>query len=249
MASPVWQYYKVSEKDNTFAVCNVCSKVVPRGGTHPRSFNTTNLIRHLKACHIKEFEEFTKLASAKADKDNERATSSQTPLTQLTVTETLNRHQPYSNDNKRRKELNAKVMEFICLDQQPLSVVEDAGFKRLVSCLDPRYTLPGRKYLTDVCLLELYQNVYMHINSLMKDNIKAVNFTSDIWSLSVCPMSMLSLTAQFINKNFELTKVVLHSQEFPGSHTAEALVAAFTDMFKRLKTLVPGVQRHLGMLG
>ena len=64
----------------------------------------------------------------------------------------------------------------------------------------------------------------------MKDNIKAVSFTSDIWSSSVCPMSMLSLTAQFINKNFELTKVVLH--KFPGSHTAEALAAAFTDMFK-----------------
>ena len=232
MASTVWQFYKVSEKDNKFAVCNVCSKVVPRGGTRQRGFNTTNLIRHLKACHIKEFEEFSKLASVKADKDKERATSSQTPLTQLTVTETLKRQQPYSNDNKRRKELNAKVMEFICLDQQPLSVVEDAGFKRLVSCLDPRYTLPGRKYLTDVCLPELYRNVYTHIESLMKDNIRAVSFTSDIWSSSVCPVSMLSLTAQFINEHFELTKVVLHSQEFPGSHTAEALAAAFTDMFQ-----------------
>ena len=72
MASPVWQYYKVSEKDNKFVVCNV------RGGTHQRGFNTTKLIRHLKACHINEFEGFTKLASAKAEKDNERATSSQT---------------------------------------------------------------------------------------------------------------------------------------------------------------------------
>lgn len=141
------------------------------------------------------------MASVKADKDKERATASQTPPTQLTVTETLKRQQPYSNDNKRRKELNAKVMEFICLDQQPLSAVEDAGFKRLVSCLDPRYTLPGRKYLTDVCLPELYRNVYTHIESLMKDNIRAVSFTSDIWSSSVCPVSMLSLTAQFIKQH------------------------------------------------
>ena len=37
---------------------------------------------------------------------------------------------------------------------------------------------------------------------------------------------------QFINENFELTKVVLHSQEFPGSHTAEALAVAFRDMFQ-----------------
>lgn len=33
---------------------------------------------------------------------------------------------------------------------------------------------------------------------------------------------------QVINQNFELYKVVLHSQEFSGSHTAEALAAAFS---------------------
>lgn len=41
-------------------------------------------------------------------------------------------------------------------------------------------------------------------------------------------MCMLSLTTQVINQNFELHKVVLHSQEFSGSHTAEALAAAFS---------------------
>ncbi|XP_023805814.1 zinc finger BED domain-containing protein 4-like [Oryzias latipes] len=123
-------------------------------------------------------------------------------------------------------------MEFICLDHQPLSVVEDEGFQRLMSYLDSRYTLPGRKYFTDVCLPQLYQTVFTYVDSLMKDNITSIGFTSDIWSASVCPMSMLSLTAQFINQNFELQKVVLHSQEFSGSHTAEALVAAFSDMFQ-----------------
>ena len=40
-------------------------------------------------------------------------------------------------------------MEFICLDHQPLSVVEDIGFKRLDNCLGPQYTLPSPKYFTD----------------------------------------------------------------------------------------------------
>lgn len=122
-------------------------------------------------------------------------------------------------------------MEFICLDCQPVSIVEDEGFWRLMSYLDSRYTIPGRKYFTDVCLPQLYQTVFTHAGSLMKDNITSISFTSDIWSASVCPMSMLSLTVQFINQNFELQKVVLHSQEFSGSHTAEPLAAAFNDMF------------------
>ncbi|XP_032358832.1 zinc finger BED domain-containing protein 4 [Etheostoma spectabile] len=229
--SPVWQFYKVSEKDNTLAICNVCAKEIPRGGKLQRHFNTTNLIRHLKVSHRKEYEEFSKLASAKTERERS-CVAAPAPLTQLSVTETLQRQQPYSNDSKKKKEISAKIMEFICLDHQPLSIVEDEGFRRLMSYMDSRYTLPGRKYFTDVCLPQLYQTVFAHVDTLMKDNITSISFTSDIWSSNVCPMSMLSLTAQFINQNFELKRVVLHSQEFSGSHTAEALAAAFSDMFR-----------------
>ena len=124
-------------------------------------------------------------------------------------------------------------MEFICLDHQPQSVVEDVGFKRLVSSLDPPYKLPGRRYFTDVCLPELYMTIYRHIESLMEDdNITSISFTSDIWSSSVSPLSMLSLTAQFIDENYVLKRVVLHSQECAGSHTVVAIAEAFKGMFQ-----------------
>lgn len=231
MASPVWQFYQVSEKDSKFAICKVCSKEIPRGGSQPKKFNTTNLIRHLKVRHAEEYDEFSKLASTKAERERFRL-AAQAPLTQLPVTETLQQQQPYSKTSKKPKEISAKIMEFICLDHQPLSIVEDEGFKRHMSYLDPRYILPGRKYFTDVCLPQLYQEVYTHIDNLMRDNIKSFSFTSDIWSSNVCPMSMLSLNAQFVDENFELHKVVLHSQDFSGSHTVEALAATFIDMFQ-----------------
>ncbi|KAL7392215.1 hypothetical protein ABVT39_021301 [Epinephelus coioides] len=231
MASPVWQFYQVSEKDSKFAICKVCSKEIPRGGSQPKKFNTTNLIRHLKVRHAEEYDEFSKLASTKAERERFRL-AAQAPLTQLPVTEPLQQQQPYSKTSKKPKEISAKIMEFICLDHQPLSIVEDEGFKRLMSYLDPRYILPGRKYFTDVCLPQLYQEVYTHIDNLMRDNIKSFSFTSDIWSSNVCPMSMLSLNAQFVDENFELHKVVLHSQDFSGSHTVEALAATFIDMFQ-----------------
>ena len=43
---------------------------------------------------------------------------------------------------------------------------------------------------------------------------------------------MLSLTAHFIDQDFKQHNVVLQCQEFPGSHTAEALAAAFREMFR-----------------
>ncbi|XP_034089172.1 zinc finger BED domain-containing protein 4-like [Gymnodraco acuticeps] len=38
---------------------------------------------------------------------------------------------------------------------------------------------------------------------------------------------MLSLTAQWIDKDFKLQKILLHSQEFRGSHTAQSIFLAF----------------------
>jgi len=151
MASPVWQYFKVSETDIKIAVCKECEAEIPRGGTQKRKCNTTNLFRHLRVHHLKVYSEYERQASA----------SVKTPSsTQLTVSETFKRQEPYSRDSKKSKEITAKVMEFIGLDQQPLSVVEDNGFRRLITTLDPRYILPGRKYFTDVCLPQLYILIY-----------------------------------------------------------------------------------------
>lgn len=47
----------------------------------------------------------------------------------------------------KAKGITRKLMEMIAIDDQPFSIVEDVGFRRFVAKLEPRYTLPGRKYL------------------------------------------------------------------------------------------------------
>lgn len=222
MSSPVWNYFDVSRKNEKFAICCLCSKEISRSGALSKTFNTTNLIRHLRTSHRESYGEYEKLATAKKATVTNNAT-----LTQPSITDILKKHELYTPDSKKAKDITAKIMEFICIDHQPLSVTEDIGFKRLIAHLEPRYKLPRRKYFTDVALPELYQIVYSHINSLLHENLTAVSLTMDIWSSSVSPMSMLSLTAQWITEDFEKRQVILHSQEFPGSHTAEALVAKY----------------------
>ncbi len=227
MSSPVWNYFDVSRNNEKFAICRLCSKEISRGGALSKTFNTTNLIRHLRTSHRESYGEYEKLATAKKATVTNNAT-----LTQPSITDILKKHELYTPDSKKAKDITAKIMEFICIDHQPLSVTEDIGFKRLIAHLEPRYKLPRRKYFTDVALPELYQIVYSHINSLLHENLTAVSLTTDIWSSSVSPMSMLSLTAQWITEDFEKRQVILHSQEFPGSHTAEALVAKYKDMLQ-----------------
>ena len=105
------------------------------------------------------------------------------------------------------------------------------GFGRLIEHVEPRYAMPSRQHFSDVCLPELFNVVATHVHELMASDISAISFTTDIWSSDVSLISMLSLTAQWIDTDFKLQKILLHSQEFRGSHTAAAISDAFANMF------------------
>lgn len=49
--SLVWKYCTVKEGDEKLAICNSCKAEISRGGTTSKTFNTTNLIRHLRNHH------------------------------------------------------------------------------------------------------------------------------------------------------------------------------------------------------
>ena len=56
----------------------------------------------------------------------------------------------FQRDNSKAKSINAKIMGFIALDNQPFSVVGDVGFRRPVK---HRYTLPYQSYTVIASLL------------------------------------------------------------------------------------------------
>ncbi len=91
--------------------------------------------------------------------------------------------------------------------------------------------MPSGRYFSDVCLPEMYNVISTRVHELLDTDKAALSFTSDIWSSDVSPISMLSLTAQWIDTDFKLQKVVLHSQEFRVSLTAAAISVAFANMF------------------
>ena len=42
----------------------------------------------------------------------------------------------------RRENIQQALLDMVVKDMQPPSIVEDAGFRKFVSVLDPRYKLP-----------------------------------------------------------------------------------------------------------
>lgn len=94
-------------------------------------FSTTSLIQHLKNQHI----EFTQVTRAKA-------ASKQHALEE--EEDAFKRREKFPRDRHKAKKITERVIEFITLDDQPITVVENKGFCQL---LEPEYTLPSRRPL------------------------------------------------------------------------------------------------------
>lgn len=47
--SAVWKYFMTEMPASTLAKCKICDQKVSRGGVEPGTYNTSNLIKHLKS--------------------------------------------------------------------------------------------------------------------------------------------------------------------------------------------------------
>ncbi len=213
--SAVWKYFQVKKSNKNQAECKLCQAKLSRGGTKSTTYNTSDLIQHLKSQHKAEYKEFT------CDTDK----------LQQTLQQTLAKREKMSRDNPRAIKITDALAEYIALDDQPLSVVDNLGFRRLLCILEPRYEIPSRTHITNTVLPKLHDFVKKHIHNLLQD-VKALSFTTDIWSSSVSPMSLISLTAQWIDDDFKLQKAILHAKQFRGSHTGQAIADEFDVMLQ-----------------
>jgi len=108
------------------------------------------------------------------------------------------------------------LLNFIVLDDQPLSVVENEGFRSLIEHLQPRYNLPSRRYLSETVLPELYNRVSTKLAEKLK-GVPALSFNTDIWTSDVCPMLLISLTVHWVDSDTHgLSSAVLQVKKYRG---------------------------------
>ena len=120
--------------------------------------------------------------------------------------------------------------DFWC--SEPFSIVDDNGFIRLLKVLEPRYTPPSRKYMTETVVPKILEG----ITAAVKHKIAGVeyySFTTDIWSTSVSNDCLLSLTAHWLSPSFERMTAILHAQPIHGSHTGYNLCELYQSMLTK----------------
>lgn len=121
-------------------------------------------------------------------------------------------------DSNRFKVLNSALVEMIAIDMQPTTIVEDRGFQKFVSSLDPRYQPPSRKTIAHTLLPQKYKEVADKVRAGL-DMVEYVATTTDIWT-SLQTKGYLTLTSHYITPSWELKSPVLATVQLTSEHTA-----------------------------
>ena len=194
---PIWEYFQLTE-DTKYASCKSCDKLISQGGDSTNVYNTTDLVNHLKSTHDEAYKEYQQkytehLENEKKKKQEKDVSTSK----QLSLMEVQDRGRKWEIKDIRAQRVHKFVMEMIALDNQSFLLVEDIDFERLLQVLEPRYTLPSRKYLIEKILPVVHDEVMSQVKSEIKE-VTHFSFTTDAWSTSFGGCSLLSLTAYWL---------------------------------------------------
>ena len=197
-----------------------------------KTFTTTNLVGHLRK-HPSEYKQYEDEKAAANDAAvNEQACRSRSNQKQLTLEESDSRSRIWDINNPRAARVSRKIGEMIALDSQPMSIVDDVGFVRLLQTIEPRYSIPSRKYITDTVLPRIHSDVLEKVKNELEE-ARWISCTSDIWSTEVSHDSLISLTAHWVTNQFERKSIMLQAASLPGSHTADAIRRKYLEMFDK----------------
>lgn len=76
----------------------------------------------------------------------------------------------------RSKRITKAIAHMIACDLQPYSIVEDRGFKNLITILEPRYQLPSRTTFSRILIPKIYQEERARITDIIEhDMAKGIN--------------------------------------------------------------------------
>lgn len=115
----------------------------------------------------------------------------------------------------------------IVSDLQPVSIVEDAGFRHLTKT-DSRYNIPGRKVLMTSEIPKMYEEV----KTALKDSIDSstrIVLTTDMWT-SRTTEAYLTVTGHFIDKDWQMQACNLETTHVDVKHTADNISELLTKL-------------------
>lgn len=238
LSSLLWEFFTINNTDETKAVCNYCNKSISRGGKDKHQFGLSGIKKHLST-HGKIYSDYQKRQKKIDDEKLEAAAASKKSDDgkQLSLEESFIRF--WDINMPQSQAIIKKIAEFIVLDQQPISVVDDTGFIQLLKHLSPKFKCPGRRYFSDVIIPKMYDDVKTKIGQMF-DSIDYMAFTCDIWTARSLD-SYCSLTSHYIDDKYHRQECVLACSYFPSE---SSIFKPFPKILVRVGPLPSGLNHN-----
>lgn len=205
--------------DQSHATCKHCGQSVSHGGKSSSSWSTSTLKKHVTRRH--PLINIEKIVSS----DNK----SQSPGKQQDIAASFDRAKAWEFNDPRSLRLHRGIAEMVALDDQPFSVVDNKGFRRVMQLAEPRYSLPSDTYLRQTAVPDLFKSLREKVTDVIRD-VTFVSFTTDTWTTSMSSESLISLTSHWIDADWIRRSAILQTSHLPGSHTAVNIKSKFDEM-------------------
>ena len=107
------------------------------------------------------------------------------------------------------------IVDFVVLDLRPIAVVNDYGFNKLLTCLEPGYTVPSR-----TIVMNSLKQQYSIIKQKLQESLSVRNLaiTTDIWTSRVTE-AYITITPHYISDEWKIENNVLCTSEMAERHT------------------------------
>ena len=118
----------------------------------------------------------------------------------------LNQSNQKPSYTSEQKHITTKLAQWITVDLQPFSVIEQAEFRDFIYTLNSRYVIPCRQNIkqeVELLFLQRRTNFKSEINNIMSK----FSLTTNIWTSSYNHTAFLGITMHYINNNWEVNRL------------------------------------------
>ncbi|XP_024886880.1 zinc finger BED domain-containing protein 4-like [Temnothorax curvispinosus] len=144
----------------------------------------------------------------------------QKQVKQPSIDKAFHKIKAYTDGGSTACKIMNAIVYMIAVDRQSFSMVEDEGFRNLLSIVAPLYTVPCRKTIT-----KRTDEKYELLSSIIKTMLSKAEhlcLTTDIWTEPFNTRSYIGITVHYINfEAMRLECISLGIKELEKSHNAE----------------------------
>ena len=149
----------------------------------------------------------------------------------LTLEQVLSKKQPWGPHHPAAETASKFLAEMIAVDLQPYAIVENEGFRRYSNHLEPRYSLPSRRLLSEHIIPYIYTKVKNKL-IVSLSNAGKISFTTDTWTEPCTTRSFIGMAGLWIDAGWQQKFAILSCEEFTGKHSGERIAAKFVSVLE-----------------